>query len=58
MTRSGRFLRALVLWAVLFSLGGTGVDAVGATQPVTTDPLRIIPADALFCVASIACPRP
>ena len=50
MTRSGRFLRALVLWAVLFSLGGTGVDAVGATQPVTTDPLRIIPADALFCV--------
>ncbi len=50
MTRSGRFPRALVLWAVLFSLGGTGVGAVGATQPVTTDPLRIIPADALFCV--------
>ena len=50
MTHSGHFPRALALWAILLSLGATGVGLVDAAQPVSNDPMRIIPADALFCV--------
>lgn len=48
MTHSGRFPRALVL-GLLLLLCAPGVELVGAAQPATSDPMRIIPADALFC---------
>ena len=50
MTHSGHFRRVVMLWALLLSLGAAGVDMVGAAQPMANDPMRIIPADALFCV--------
>ncbi len=50
MTHVNRIKRTLVLWALLLSLGTAGVGIVGAAQPASSDPLRIIPADALFCV--------
>jgi len=42
--------RALVLWTLLFSLVSAGVGIVDAAQPAANDPMRIIPADALFCL--------
>jgi hypothetical protein len=51
MTHRNRFSRALVLSALLLSLGATGVEVFGAAaQPATNDPMRIVPADALFCI--------
>jgi hypothetical protein len=50
MTRSGHFQRALVLWTMLFSLCAADAGVVGAAQPVSSDPLKIVPADVLFCV--------
>jgi len=41
--------KALVLWTLLILLGAADVAAVRAAQPAN-DPMRIIPADALFCL--------
>ncbi|MCU0914095.1 MAG: hypothetical protein MUC88_05980 [Planctomycetes bacterium] len=48
MRYSGRFRKALSVWALLFCLCAGGL--VPAAQPASGDPLRIIPADALVCV--------
>ena len=50
MTYSTGVKRALVLWTLLFSLVSAGVGIVDAAQPAANDPMRIIPADALFCL--------
>lgn len=50
MTHSRHFPRVLVLGALLLSLGVAGAEVVGAAQPAASDPMRIIPADVLFCV--------
>jgi len=50
MTQVNRFSRGLVLWALGLSLTAVGAGVVGAAQPAPTDPMRIIPADALFCI--------
>lgn len=50
MTYSTRIKRALVLWTLLLSLGAANVETVAAAQRAANDPMRIIPADALFCV--------
>jgi hypothetical protein len=50
MTHSGHFPRALVLWTLFFSLCAAGAGVVGAAQPASSDPMKIVPADALFCV--------
>jgi len=50
MTQANRIPRALVLLTLLFSLCAAGPGIVGAGQPATNDPMRVIPADALFCV--------
>jgi hypothetical protein len=50
MTHVKRLQRALVLWTLLFSLCAAGTGIVGAAQPATNDPMKIIPADALFCI--------
>lgn len=50
MMRSRRFPTVLMWWAVLLSLGVTGAGLLAAAQPASNDPLRIVPADALFCV--------
>ncbi len=50
MTHSHRIPKALVVWALLFALGAAGAGVVGAAQPAGGDPMRIIPADAMFCV--------
>jgi hypothetical protein len=50
MARRNCCKQALVLWAVLILLGAADVVAVGAAQPPANDPMRIIPADALFCI--------
>lgn len=49
MTRANGVPRTLVLWALLLSLGAISVGTVEA-QPASGDPLRIVPADALFCM--------
>jgi hypothetical protein len=48
MTHRKRVTRAVLLWVLLLSLGGSGL--VGAAQSGPGDPLRIVPADALFCL--------
>ncbi len=50
MTHRNRGKRAFVLWTLLILLGVADVGAVQAAQPPTSDPTRIIPADALFCL--------
>lgn len=50
MTHSHRIPKALVVWALLFSLCAAGASVVGAAQSAAGDPMRIIPADAMFCV--------
>ncbi len=50
MTHSHRILQALVMWVLLFALCAAGAGAVGAIQPAASDPMKIIPADAMFCV--------
>jgi len=50
MTHSHRIPKALVVWALLVALGAAGAGVVGAAQSAVGDPLRIIPADAMFCV--------
>jgi hypothetical protein len=50
MTHSNRFKRALVLWTLLFSLCAAGTGIGGAAQPASSDPMKIIPADAMFCL--------
>jgi hypothetical protein len=49
MTYSTRVKRALVLGALLLSLSAASVTVVAAAQPASNDPMRIVPADALFC---------
>ncbi len=50
MTHSHRTLKAFVVWALLLTLCAACAGAVGATQPAASDPMKIIPADAMFCV--------
>ena len=50
MTHAKRFKRPLMLLALGFLLGAAGTDLVGAAQPATNDPMKIVPADALFCI--------
>jgi len=50
MTHLHRFRRALVGWTLLVSLGAVSTGIAGGAQPVSRDPLTIVPADALFCV--------
>jgi hypothetical protein len=50
MRRSDRRVKTLVMWAFLVALGAVGTGIVGAAQPAPADPLRHIPADALFCL--------
>jgi hypothetical protein len=50
MTHAKRVKLTLVLWALLLSLSTASVGVVGAAQPASGDPLRIVPADALFCM--------
>lgn len=50
MAHSHRLPQALVMWALLLALGATSIGAVGSTQPAAGDPMKIIPADAMFCV--------
>jgi len=50
MTRPNRCKQALVLWILLVLLGAAEVGVIRAAQTPTSDPARIIPADALFCL--------
>ncbi len=50
MTHRNRGKEAFVLWTLLILLGAADVGAVQAAQPPASDPARIIPADALFCI--------
>jgi hypothetical protein len=51
MTRSNHFRKALVPWTILLALCGVAWAEGGAAQPPGAgDPLRIVPADALFCL--------
>ncbi len=50
MTQRNRGKRAFILWTVLILLGAADIAAVRAAQPPTSDPMRIIPADVLFCL--------
>ena len=48
MTRSKRFPRTVVLWTVFTVCVGAGVT--GAAQPPSSNPIQVVPADALFCL--------
>ncbi len=51
MARSSRFRKALVAWTILLACCGLARAEGGGAQPQALgDPLRVIPADALFCV--------
>ncbi len=50
MTHRNRGKPAFVLGTLLVLLGAAGAGAVQTAQPATSDPTRIIPADALFCI--------
>ncbi|MCX5646759.1 MAG: hypothetical protein NTZ17_19095 [Phycisphaerae bacterium] len=50
MTSVNSLQRALVLRTLLLALCAAGTGVVGAAQPATNDPMKIIPADALFCL--------
>lgn len=49
MTCSTRVKRALVPWILLLSLGAAGIAVAEAARPASNDPMRVVPADALFC---------
>jgi hypothetical protein len=51
MAQANRLRKALVAWTILLALWGVALAEGGAAQPPGAgDPLRIVPADALFCV--------
>ncbi len=50
MTHRNCGKEAFVLWTLLVLLGAAEVGAVRAAQPPVSDPARMIPADAMFCV--------
>jgi hypothetical protein len=50
MTHRNRCKKAFVLWTLPILLGAADVAAVRGAQPPTNDPMRVIPADALFCI--------
>lgn len=50
MTRSNQLTRALKLWAVLSAFCTAGAGMAGAVEAAANDPMRFVPADALFCV--------
>ena len=51
MQRANRVKRALTLYTVGFAFCAAGlIGAAGAAQPASSNPLRIIPADSMFCL--------
>jgi hypothetical protein len=51
MQRANRVKRALTVYTVGLAFCAAGlVGAAGAAQPASSDPLRVIPADSMFCL--------